>query len=568
MKISEYIQSIIQVGRFFLFQGKKNFDLPVPDDLKNPKFMTGWQAAELITDGACVLSNGIAANARCSIFYYAIRDKFLHSGHPKDLTWIAVAGQGARGRLFGSLEVVGVEGLIRVWIGGHHETMKSFLQLAQKGKLEVHRMPQGVMDFLIEDQARGEDSIVTKTGVGTMIDPRIGNGTPLIKGVGESLSTVDGDYLRYRLPQITVTLINAPYADAEGNIYFKHASVITENIESAMAARHNGGKVLVTVADIIPKNEKEISLPADKIDAIVVNPHNEQCGMASQRKYWKMFTEGANVDMEDAFTKLVFINNLLRITPHRGPVEEALARLAADFFMRIAKKGQYVNVGVGMPEEVCKLIYEGGIHEDITYLLESGPFGGMPAMGVFFGASINPKKIISSAQMFHIIYEKLDVTLLGLLQVDSRGNVNVSKRGEGPINYVGPGGFTDMTVAAKTIIFIGSWMVGAHTEIQEGKIVITKPGQPKFVEEVDEITFNGTEALKADKKIYYCTTVGVFQLTSRGMELIEVMPGIDIQKDIINCCQMKIFPPEPGQVTVVSESILTGKGFKLKWSNF
>ena len=147
MKISEYIQSIIQVGRFFLFQGKKNFDLPVPDDLKNPKFMTGRQAAELIADGACVLSNGIAANARCSIFYYAIRDQFLHSGHPKDLTWIAVAGQGARGRLFGSLEVVGVEGLIRVWIGGHHETMKSFLQLAQKGKLEVHRMPPGRNGF-------------------------------------------------------------------------------------------------------------------------------------------------------------------------------------------------------------------------------------------------------------------------------------------------------------------------------------------------------------------------------------------------------------------------------------
>ena len=426
-------------------------------------------------------------------------------------------------------------------------------------------MPQGVMDFLIEDQARGEDSIVTKTGVGTMIDPRVGNGTPLIKGVGESLSTVNGDYLRYRLPKITVALMNAPYADAEGNIYFKHASVITENIESAMAVRHNGGKVLVTVADIIPKNEKEISLPANKIDAIVVNPHNEQCCMASQRKYWEMFTAGAKVDMKDALAKLVFINNLLRITPHRGPVEEALARLAADFFMRIAKKGQYVNVGVGMPEELCKLIYEGGIHEDITYLLESGPFGGMPAMGVFFGAAINPEKLFSSAQMFHLIYEKLDITLLGLLQVDSKGNVNVSKRGEGPINYVGPGGFTDMTVAAKTIIFIGSWMVGAHMEIHDGKIMIVKPGEQKFIDKVDEITFSGPEALKHGKKVYYCTNVGVFQLTERGMELIEVMPGIDIKKDIINGCSMKIVPPEQGKFLVVSESIVTGKGFRLHW---
>jgi len=467
--------------------------------------------------------------------------------------------------MFGSLEEVGVEGLVRVWIGGHHETMKSFLKLAQIGKLEVHRISQGVLDFLIEAQARGEDSIVSKTGVGTMVDPRVGNGTPLIEGVGESLSSVDGDYLRYRLPKITVALMNAPYADAEGNVYFKHASVITENLESAMAAKHNGGKVLVTVADIIPKNEKEISLPADKIDAIVVNPHNEQCGLASQRKYWEMFTEGAQVDTEDALARLEFVNNLLRITPHRGPAEEALARLAADFFMRIAQKDQYVNVGVGLPEEVCRLIYEGGIHEDITYMLESGPLGGMPAMGVFFGASINPEKILSSAQMFHVIYEKLDTTMLGLLQVDSKGNVNVSKRGEGPINYVGPGGFTDMTVAAKTIIFIGSWMVGAHMEVKDGKILIVKPGKPKFIDKVDEITFSGPEALKAGKKVYYCTNVGVFQLTERGMELIEVMPGIDIQKDIINSCRMKIVPPDPSRVSVVSESIVTGKGFKLHW---
>jgi len=565
MKISEYVQLLIQVGRFFLFQGKKNFNLPPPNNLKNPKFMTGRQAADMIPDGACILSNGIAANARCSVLYYAIRDRFFISGHPKDLTWISVAGQGARGRLFGSLEEMGIEGLIKVWIGGHHETMKSFLKLAQKGKLEVHRISQGVLDFLIEAQTKGEDNIVTKTGVGTMIDPRVGNGTPLIKGVGESLSTVDGDYLRYRLPKITVAMMNAPYADAEGNIYFKNASVITENIESALAAKHNGGKVLVTVTDIIPKNEKEISLPADKVDAIVVNPNNEQCGMASQRKYWEMFTEGAKVDMEDALARLEFVNSLIRITPHRGPAEEALARLAADFFMRVAKKDQYVNVGVGMPEEVCRLIYEGGIHKDVTYLLESGPLGGMPAMGIFFGASINPEKLISSAQMFHLIYEKLDITLLGLLQVDSKGNVNVSKRGEGPINYVGPGGFTDMTVAAKTIIFIGSWMVGAHMEIHDGKIMIVKPGEQKFIDKVDEVTFSGPEALKHGKKVYYCTNVGVFQLTERGMELIEVMPGIDIKKDIINGCSMKIVPPEQGKFSVVSESIVTGKGFRLHW---
>jgi propionate CoA-transferase len=122
-----------------------------------------------------------------------------------------------------------------------------------------------------------------------------------------------------------------------------------------------------------------------------------------------------------------------------------------------------------------------------------------------------------------------------------------------------------MTVAAKTIIFIGSWMVGAHMEIHDGKILIIKPGAPKFVDAVDEITFSGPEALKHGKKVYYCTSVGVFELTERGMELIEVMPGVDIQKDIINGCGMKIVPPEQGKFSVVPESIVTGDGFRLHW---
>ena len=102
-------------------------------------------------------------------------------------------------------------------------------------------------------------------------------------------------------------------------------------------------------------------------------------------------------------------------------------------------------------------------------------------------------------------------------------------------------------------------------EVHEGKITMVTPGTPKFVDKVDEITFSGPEALKHGKNVYYCTSVGVFQLTERGMELIEVMPGIDIQKDIINCCSMKIVPPEQGKFSVVSESIVTGKDFKLHW---
>jgi propionate CoA-transferase len=101
------------------------------------------------------------------------------------------------------------------------------------------------------------------------------------------------------------------------------------------------------------------------------------------------------------------------------------------------------QIGVGLPEEVSRLLYEGGMHEDVTFFTETGVVGGLPTPGIFFGAAINPLEIIPSAQVFHRAYEKLDVTILGLLEADSEGNVNVSNRGEGAINYVGPGGFPD-----------------------------------------------------------------------------------------------------------------------------
>jgi propionate CoA-transferase len=538
-----------------------------PADLKNPKFMSARKAVELIHDNAVVFSNGMAANARCQIYFWAVRDRFDKTGHPRDLTWITVGAQGSRGRTPGSLEELGVPGIVKLWIGGHLETVKTFLKLGQESKMEIHRMAQGIMTFLLEAQARGEDSLLTKTGVGTLLDPRIDNGTPVVKGIGKSFTTAEGEYLRYRLPKIEFAIFNAPYADEEGNIYIRNAACVTENRESSLAAKKNGGKVLACVADVIPKSEKEIFLPADKVDAIVVNPYNEQTGSIPQRKYWKMFTEGANEDVIDAVDRLKFANNMLKITPVRGSVENAMARMAANLFTKIAKPGSYVNVGVGLPEEVSRLIYEGGLAKDVKYVVETGILGGLPSMGVFFGSSINPEKIMTSAEIFRLCYEKLDVTILGLLQADCQGNINVSKRGEGPINYVGPGGLPDLAASAKTLIFIGTWMAHAKMTIADGKLKIIQPGTSKFVPKVDEITFNGQEALKAGKKVYYCTNLGIFRLTDRGMELIEVMPGVDIDKDITKSCPMSFVLPESGKVDTVPQNIVTGIGFKLSWQN-
>lgn len=545
---------------------RKNLDYRIKG-MKNPKFMSAMEAIKLIPDGATVFSSGLGGNTRCSVWFWATERAFRETGHPRNLTHINIGAQGGRGKVPGTVEEIAKhKGCVTRYIAGHLETAKAMLRLADLGQVELHTFPQGIESFLVEAQSRGVFEIETETGVGTFLDPRIGKGTLVIPRTGKSLTEVSGNKLRYRLPKIDIAYFIAPAADIEGNIYIRNCCMFTESYESALAAKANKGKVLVSVAEIIEKNENEIFLSADKVDAIAVHPFNEQAASIPQLKYWKMFTEGANVDKKDAIEKLKFINQVLGITPKRGQVENALARLGGSIFTRYVKKCSNIVVGVGLPEEVSRLIYEGGLFDDVTFISETGVIGGLPGPGIFFGAGINPKEIISSAQTFHLCYEHLDATILGILEADSCGNINVSKRGKGAIHYVGPGGFPDFCAAAETIIFVGSWMAGAKMTINNGKLVIQKPGKHKFISRVSEITMSGEQALKKNKTVLYVTNVGVFKLTQRGMELIEVMPGIDIRKDIIDSCPMKIHLPESGDVPVVEESIVTGKGFKLKWS--
>jgi len=279
-----------------------------------------------------------------------------------------------------------------------------------------------------------------------------------------------------------------------------------------------------------------------------------------------MFTEGARVDILDAVRLIKLINTVMEITPNRGPVENAVARMAASLFVNEAKPGAIVNIGIGMPEEVSRLLFESGLHKDLTFTTETGVYGGLPTSGFYFGAAINPERIEDSCWMFHQYEKRLDIGVLGFLQVDSEGNVNASKRGVRMLDYVGPGGFPNICANAKKIIFVGNFLNGARCSINDGKLRIEQRGVPKFVDKVDQVTFNANKAVADGKTVYYVTTVGVFKLTQQGLELAQVMPGVDIQKDILDASAAKISLPQSGHVKVVTADIVAGKGFSLRWA--
>lgn len=564
MNVLDKARLLVHVVRWRLTWSRRDID-SVPHGLP-PRFVSARAAVRRIPPGAAVVSGGLAGNARCSIFYWALAEEYAKHGAPGGLTWINVGAQGGRGRVPGTVEELAAPGLLARYISGHLETAKALLRLADEGKLELHTLPQGQMSLLMEAQALGDDCTESIAGVNTFLDPRTGHGSPVTPNAAAQYIEAAGDRLRYRLPRIDVALFNAPYADAEGNIYFRHAATITENIQSAAAARANGGLVMAAVSAIVPKNEQAISMPARDVDLVVVNPRNEQTGSVPQKRYWRMFAMGGNADEREAVAELKFINHFLRITPVRGPVANALARLGATAFVRAASSNSVVNIGVGYGEEVCRLLFEHGLNRDLTFTTETGVLGGLPAPGIFFGAAINPRRMIPSSEMFKLYQSKLDVTVLGMLQVDAAGNVNLSKRGPRMLDYVGPGGMPDIVAGAKTIIFVGAWMANAEFTVADGRFAVVKPGPLKFVRRVDEVTFSGREALKYDKRVYYVTNVGIMRLTPRGLELIEVVPGVDPQRDVIDAApDAGIVLPASGPVLVADRSVLTGERFRLAW---
>jgi propionate CoA-transferase len=116
------------------------------------------------------------------------------------------------------------------------------------------------------------------------------------------------------------------------------------------------------------------------------------------------------------------------------------------------------------------------------------------------------------------------------------------------------------------VLFIGKWMQGAEISIDGDKLRLDKPGKPKLLDQVDEITFNGSVGLASGKKIFYVTDLALLELTEAGLTLRALMPGIDIERDLLANSQARIHVPDDPEPVRVAASIVTGKGFSLDWA--
>ena len=482
------------------------------------------EAVAAIPSGATVAVGGFVGAGHPEMLTSALERRFLKDGTPRDLTLYYCAGQGDRAER--GLNHLAHTGLIRRVIGGHWNLAPKLGALALANAIEAYNFPQGVLSVLLREIAAKRPGLITQIGLNTFIDPvhsggRINARTtePLVERI-----ELDGQtWLRYKPVPIHVGLIRATHADARGNLSMEREGMIGEVLPIAQAAKNHGGIVIAQVERIVDHiaDPKSVRVPGILVDYVV-----ESGGAQHDQTFGTAFTEDFVKTSAAAFTL--------------PPMPFSERKLIGQRALREIRAGDIVNLGIGLPESVATVAAETGRLGDFTLTVESGPTGGMPASGLSFGCSHFPEAIIDQPSQFDF-YDGggLDIAVLGAVEVDAEGSVNVASFAG---RFAGVGGFVNIAQCAKRLVFCLTLRAGdLAVTMENGRLAIVKEGRhAKFVRAIQHVCFHGPSALARGQEVLYVTERAVFELTARGLQIIEVAEGIDLQTQVLD--QMQFAP--------------------------
>lgn len=485
-------------------------------------------AIGMIRDGDVVAVSGLMLIATPRELYVGIGEKFNSTGHPRDLTIVAASGNGNSKDQ--GLYDISYDGLVTRYITGHFANNSRMVELVTQNRLQCYNYPQGVITHIYRALAGGKPGEITRIGLNTFCDPRFGGGK-LNEVTKEDLvhviDVLGQEQLLYTVPTLNIGLIRGTTADELGNISMEEEIAPIDVQDIALAVKAQGGKVIAQVKNYVTAGSltrRQVVVPGCLVDAIVVSEKPLESHRQTPGNYYNPVLAGYYRQNDIGFASIPL--NERKIIARRAAME--------------LTPGALVNLGIGIPEGVAAVASEEGIADQITLTVETGLIGGVPIGGNDFGAAVNAWATLPIASQFDLYNGgNLKMSCLGFAEVDEEGNINVNRIGN---KIMGCGGFIDISQPTKKIVFAGTMTTGGlEVEINDGRLIIKKEGRmKKFIKKTEQITFNASYSRKLEQEIYYVTERCVFRIGDRGLELTEIAPGIDMEKDVL--AQMDFMP--------------------------
>jgi propionate CoA-transferase len=480
------------------------------------RVVTFEEAVSYIHDSDTLMIGGSGGgHAVPEALIVALEQRYLKEKSPTRITLLHPVGIGDNiSQGVGHLAYLG---LVKRIVAGALVNSPAFQKLAEENKVEAYTLPQGSLSELIREMAAGRPGLLTQTGMHSFVDPRQDGGRQS-QSAHEALVDLvhlDGrDWLLYKPYQVDVAFLRGTTADEDGNISMEREAVFGEMLSMAQATRRNGGVIIVQVSRLTGRGSipaKQVKIPGMLVDLVAVDPLQRQ---TYQMDYSPAYAGEVRVPLSD-------------ITPLPMDARKVIARRAA---MEL-RPAAICNLGSGVSTGIASIAAEENILDQIVLTNEQGLIGGAPSADA--GAAINYTSIVDQPYQFDF-YDGggLDLAFLSFAEVDAQGNVNVS-RFNGRI--IGIGGFINISQHAKKVIFSGTFTAGSlDISWPEGTTLISKEGKfKKFVSRVEQVSYSGPFASERAQEALYITERAVFRRMEKGLELIEIAPGIHLERDIL-----------------------------------